>query len=49
MNENIVSADGFVDLEKENVLVSCGLDAYFKTQSLGGLTYPKPDKWPTLF
>ncbi|CAN5529647.1 flavin reductase [soil metagenome] len=49
LNENIVSADGFVDLEKENVLVSCGLDAYFKTQSLGRLTYPKPNKWPTLF
>ncbi len=48
LNENIVSADGFVDLEKENVLVSCGLDAYFKTQSLGRLTYPKPDKWPML-
>lgn len=48
LNESIVSADGFVDLEKENVLVSCGLDAYFKTQSLGRLSYPKPDKWPTI-
>lgn len=47
ISDDIVDAEGFVDLEKEDVLVSCGLDAYFSVKSLGRLSYPKPGKWPT--
>jgi flavin reductase (DIM6/NTAB) family NADH-FMN oxidoreductase RutF len=46
VNDKLVSIDGFINLEAANILVSCGLDAYFKTQSLGRLSYAKPDKWP---
>ena len=44
--ENLVSADGFVDLEKANVLGCMGLDAYFEPKTLGRLSYAKTDKWP---
>jgi flavin reductase (DIM6/NTAB) family NADH-FMN oxidoreductase RutF len=46
LNENLVSSDGFVNLAKAEVLVSCGLDAYFSTNLLGRLSYAKPDQWP---
>jgi len=44
--ENLVSADGFVDFEKANILGSIGLDAYFEPKILGRLSYAKTDKWP---
>lgn len=40
--ENIVQHDGFVELENLELLVTQGLDAYFKTVSLGRLPYAKP-------
>lgn len=47
LNEDIVSHDGFVALEKENVLVSSGLDAYYSTEFLGRLGYAKPENSPS--
>jgi flavin reductase (DIM6/NTAB) family NADH-FMN oxidoreductase RutF len=48
INEKIISKDGFVALEKEQVLASVGLDAYYSTQFLGRLSYAKPDVETTL-
>jgi len=44
--DELVNEDGFIALEKANVLTSCGLDAYYTTKSLGRLTYAKPNTWP---
>ena len=44
--DNLVSADGFVDLEKAHVLGCVGLDAYFEPKTIGRLSYAKADKWP---
>ena len=44
--ENLVHSDGFVALEKADVLACSGLDAYYSTQLLGRLSYARPDKWP---
>lgn len=46
VNEKIIHADGYIDLAGEDILISCGLDAYFRTQPLGRLTYAKPDRSP---
>lgn len=46
--EHLVGKDGFVDLEAADTVVSCGLDAYYKTQLLGRLSYAKPDTWPVI-
>ena len=48
LNENILGDDGFVALEKENVLISSGLDGYYSTEFVGRLTYAKPETWPTI-
>lgn len=45
LNQHILGGDGFVALEKENTLVSCGLDGYYSTEFLGRLNYAKPDNW----
>jgi flavin reductase (DIM6/NTAB) family NADH-FMN oxidoreductase RutF len=47
LDDAIISADGYVELEKAAVLVSAGLDGYYKTKLLGRLSYAKPGKWPT--
>ncbi len=44
--QEIVSPDGFVKLTEQDILVSCGLDAYFKTEQIGRLTYAKPGVLP---
>lgn len=48
VDDSVVGNDGFVDLERADVLACSGLDAYYSTQLLGRLTYAKPDKWPTV-
>jgi hypothetical protein len=45
LSESLISKDGFVDLTAAGVLVSCGLDAYFKTESVGRYSYAKPGNW----
>jgi hypothetical protein len=47
LNENCISNDGFVSLEKENILGCVGLDAYYSPRFLGRLSYAKPEKWTT--
>lgn len=46
VDNSVIGADGFVDLERADVLACSGLDAYYSTQLLGRLAYAKPDKWP---
>ncbi len=45
LHQKLIGSDGFINLSDASVLVSCGLDAYFKSAPLGRFTYAKPDKW----
>ena len=47
LDEQWMSADGFVDLAKANTLTCAGLDAYFENTLLHRLSYAKPEKWPS--
>lgn len=40
----ILSADGFLDLEKANIITSLGIDGYYTTEKLGRYSYAKPGK-----
>lgn len=42
LSDEIVGADGFVNLTAAEVLISQGLDAYFVSSSVGRLPYAKP-------
>ncbi|EKT4519351.1 flavin reductase [Flavobacterium psychrophilum] len=42
--ENCLLKDGFLDLEKANIITCSGLDSYHKTIRLNRLSYAKPDK-----
>lgn len=44
--DDLISEDGFVALEKADVLACTGLDAYYKTSFLGRLSYAKTDAEP---
>jgi flavin reductase (DIM6/NTAB) family NADH-FMN oxidoreductase RutF len=44
--DDLLSEDGFVALEKADVLACTGLDAYYKTSFLGRLSYAKTDAEP---
>ncbi|HEX8548382.1 MAG TPA: flavin reductase [Cytophagaceae bacterium] len=46
LEDRLIGIDGFIALDKEDILISCGLDAYFKPKRLDRLTYAKPDSWP---
>ena len=48
LSDTIVGSDGFVALEKANVLACSGLDAYYSPQFLGRLSYARPESWPIL-
>ncbi len=48
MNDKIVSNDGFVDLEKEDIVSGTGLDAYYENKLLGRLSYAKPYENPDI-
>jgi flavin reductase (DIM6/NTAB) family NADH-FMN oxidoreductase RutF len=43
-----VCNDGFVNLSDNNILVCCGLDAYFKADLLGRMEYAEPDRSPAV-
>jgi flavin reductase (DIM6/NTAB) family NADH-FMN oxidoreductase RutF len=47
LDEQMIDKGGFIDLSSAGVLVSSGLDAYFKTESIGRFSYAKSDKWPS--
>jgi flavin reductase (DIM6/NTAB) family NADH-FMN oxidoreductase RutF len=44
--ENSISPDGFVDLNATGTITCAGLDAYYRTELIGRLSYAKPDKLP---
>ncbi|WP_295650928.1 flavin reductase [uncultured Mucilaginibacter sp.] len=46
LDENVIAADGYVDLEKAGSVTVAGLDSYHTTQRLGRLNYAKPGKHP---
>lgn len=48
LNENLISDDGFVALEQEDLLASVGLDAYYQIKRIGRLSYAKPDENPKI-
>lgn len=45
--EEIVREDGSVDLSREHIAASCGLDSYHTTTSGSRYRYAKPDTTPT--
>lgn len=47
LKDGAVDADGYVDLEKLDVVAISGLDSYHATQRLFRLSYAKPDQVPT--
>ncbi len=40
----IIAADGFIDLEKANIITSLGIDGYYATEKLARYQYAKPGK-----
>ncbi|MCU0389056.1 MAG: flavin reductase [Chitinophagaceae bacterium] len=46
IREDLLTPDGFLQLEKAETVTSTGLDAYFVTQSIGRFAYAKPDLPP---
>lgn len=44
MPDSCMDADGFIDLSALNVLASCGLDAYFKTEKVARFGYAKANQ-----
>jgi flavin reductase (DIM6/NTAB) family NADH-FMN oxidoreductase RutF len=44
LNENILQADGFLQLEKANSMASNGIDAYYETNLHSRYEYAKPEK-----
>jgi flavin reductase (DIM6/NTAB) family NADH-FMN oxidoreductase RutF len=45
LNEDIVTDDGFIQLEKSNSLASNGIDAYYETTLHSRYEYAKPEKF----
>ena len=43
-DEQILSSDGFLDLEKANIITSLGIDGYYATERLARFSYAKPGK-----
>lgn len=46
IQDDLIGADGFLDLEKAETVTVSGLDKYHTTQALSRLEYAKPDKFP---
>lgn len=44
--ENSIGSDGFVDLNAAGTITCAGLDAYYRTELIGRLSYAKPDRLP---
>ena len=44
IDKELVENDGYINLEKSNIVCVSGLDAYHSTKSLGRLPYAKPKK-----
>ncbi|WP_026904094.1 flavin reductase family protein [Pedobacter glucosidilyticus] len=46
VDENLILADGYVNLAATNTVTVAGLDAYHSTQLLARLSYAQPEKHP---
>ncbi|MRX47845.1 flavin reductase family protein [Pedobacter puniceum] len=46
VDENLISADGYINLAATNTVTVAGLDAYHSTQLLARLSYAQPEKHP---
>ncbi len=46
LDSEALQSDGFVDLETLGSVTISGLDSYHRTQSMGRLSYAKPDRAP---
>ena len=46
LQDGLIQADGFVDIEQAGTLTCSGLDSYHRTQRIARLTYAKPETWP---
>lgn len=44
--ETSIGHDGFVDLNAVGTITCTGLDAYYRTEPIGRLSYAKPDRLP---
>ena len=44
IDEQILAADGFLDLEKANIVTTLGIDGYYATEKLARFSYAKPGK-----
>jgi flavin reductase (DIM6/NTAB) family NADH-FMN oxidoreductase RutF len=44
IDEQILAADGFLDLKKANIITSLGIDGYYSTEKLARYSYAKPGK-----
>jgi flavin reductase (DIM6/NTAB) family NADH-FMN oxidoreductase RutF len=42
IDETIIEADGFIDLQKADIITSLGIDSYYTTNKLVKLPYAKP-------
>jgi flavin reductase (DIM6/NTAB) family NADH-FMN oxidoreductase RutF len=42
VDETIIEQDGFIDLQKANIITSLGIDTYYSTNKLVKLPYAKP-------
>jgi flavin reductase (DIM6/NTAB) family NADH-FMN oxidoreductase RutF len=47
VHDDIICNDGFMDLSRLNVLVSCGLDAYYSVNPISRFAYAKPTHMAT--
>jgi flavin reductase (DIM6/NTAB) family NADH-FMN oxidoreductase RutF len=43
-DEQILSKDGFIDLEQANIITSLGIDGYYTTEKLARYSYAKPNE-----
>lgn len=44
IDEQILATDGFLDLEKANIVTTLGIDGYYATEKLARFSYAKPGK-----
>jgi flavin reductase (DIM6/NTAB) family NADH-FMN oxidoreductase RutF len=42
LDQHTISKDGFIDLEKANIITSLGIDGYYATEKLARYCYAKP-------
>lgn len=48
LEDDLLQADGFIDLHKAGTVCSNGIDSYYSTKPLGRMNYAKPGQQPVL-